>query len=131
MFETFERLLLELGPCPRFAFSSEQVERCYDVREVGNEFPVEVCKSRERSDPLDRSGGFPLLDGVELLLIHSNFSLSDDHAQKFHVRGVKYTFREFDGQSVFLESLEDSSCSFVVKIQVIFGVDAEIVHVDL
>ena len=131
MFEAFERSLLELGPCPGFTFSSEQVERCYDVGEVRDEFPVEVCKSRERLDPLDRGGGFPFPDGVKLLLIHSDLSLSNDHAQKLHARGVEHTFQEFDGQTMFLKSLENPSHSFVMKSQVPFGVDAKVIHVDL
>ena len=80
MFEVFECPLLKLGPCPRFAFPGKQVERCYDVGEIRDEFPVKVCKSGERSDSLDRGGGFPFLDGVKLLLVHSNLFLSDDHA---------------------------------------------------
>ena len=31
---------------------------------------------------------------------------------------------------MFLESLEYPSCSFMVKNQVIFGVNAKVVHVD-
>ena len=64
MFEALERSLLELGPCPGFTFSSEQIEGCYDVGEIRDEFSVKVCKSGERSDSLDRGGGFPFLDGV-------------------------------------------------------------------
>ena len=80
MFEAFKRPLLKLGPCPGFAFLSEQVKGCYNVGEIRDEFPVKVRKSGERSDSLDRGGGFPFLDGIKLLLIHSNLSLSDDHA---------------------------------------------------
>ena len=80
MFEVFKCPLLKLGPCPGFAFLSEQVKGCYDVGEIRDEFPVKIRKSGERSDSFDRGGGLPFLDGVELLLIHSNFSLSDNHA---------------------------------------------------
>ena len=76
----FERLLLKSGPYPGFPLSSEQIEGRYDVRKIRDEFPVEVRKSSERLDPFDGGGRFPFLDGVELLLIHSNLSLSDDHA---------------------------------------------------
>ena len=47
MFKAFEHLFLELGPYPGFTFLSEQVEGCYDVGEIQDEFPVEVCKPRE------------------------------------------------------------------------------------
>ena len=47
MFETFKGALLELGPCPGFALPSQQVERGYDVGEIGNEFSIKIHKSSE------------------------------------------------------------------------------------
>ena len=47
MFELFKRSLLELDSSPGFAFSSEQIEGCYNVGEVGDEFPVKVRESSE------------------------------------------------------------------------------------
>ena len=47
MFETFEGMLLELGPNPGFPFVSEQVEGGYNVGKVWDEFPVKVHKSSE------------------------------------------------------------------------------------
>ena len=96
MFETFESSLLVLGPDPGFTFSSEQVEGGYNVGKVWDEFPVKVCKPSEQPDSLDRGGGFPFFYGFQLLPVHLDFPLSNDHVQKFHVRGVKYAFREFD-----------------------------------
>ena len=96
MFKTFEGSLLELGPDPRFTFPSEQVEGGYDVGKVWDEFPVKVCEPGEQPDSLDGGRGFPLFYGFQLLPIHLDFPLSNDHAQKFHTRGVKYAFREFD-----------------------------------
>ena len=96
MFEAFKHTLLKLGPYPGFALPSEQVERSYDVGEIRNELPIKVCKSGEQPDSLDGGMGFPFLYGIKFLLIHPDLSLSDDHTQKLHARGVKYTFREFD-----------------------------------
>ena len=89
-------MLLKLGPYPGFTLLSEQVEGCYDVGEIWDELPIKVRKPSERPDSHDRGRGFPLFNGVKFLLIHSNFSLSDDHAQKLHARGIKYAFREFN-----------------------------------
>ena len=92
MFEAFECPLLELGPYPGFAFPSEQVEGRYNVGEIRDELSVEVRESSERSNSLDGGRRFPFLYGIQLLLIHPNLSLSNDHPRKLHVRGVKYTF---------------------------------------
>ena len=64
MLEMLKGVLLELGPRPRFALPSEQVERGYDVGEVRNEFSVKVCKSSEQPDFLDRGGRFPFFYGI-------------------------------------------------------------------
>ena len=92
MFETFKGMLLELGPNPRFPFVSEQVEGGYNIGKIWDEFPIKVCKSGERPDSFDGGGGFPFFYAFQLLSIHLDFPLSNDHAQKFHVRGVKYAF---------------------------------------
>ena len=96
MLEAFKHLLLELGPYPGFALPSEQIERSYDVGEIRDELSVKICKSCKQPDSLDGGGGFPFLYGIQFLLIHPNFSLSDDYSQELHVRGVKYAFREFN-----------------------------------
>ena len=80
MFKVFERSLLELGPHPGFPFASEQVEGSNNVREVQDELPVKVCKSGERPDSFDQGGGFPFLYGFQLLPVHLDFSLTNDHA---------------------------------------------------
>ena len=90
-------MLLKLGPLPGFTFSSEQVERSYDVGEIRNELSIKVGKSSERPDPFDGGRGFPFLYGIKFLFIHSDLSLPNDHTQKLHAGGVKYAFREFDG----------------------------------
>ena len=95
MFETFKSLLLESCPGPRFPFMSEQVKGGDNVGEVWDEFSVKVCKSGERLDSFDQSGGFPFLYGFQLLFIHLDLSLSDDHAQELHARGIKHTFGKF------------------------------------
>ena len=53
-------MLLELGPCPGFPLSGEQVERGYDVGEIRDEFSVEIREPCKRPDSLDGGGGFPL-----------------------------------------------------------------------
>ena len=45
MFEAFKCTLLELGPYPGFALSSEQVERSHDVGEIRDKFSVKIHES--------------------------------------------------------------------------------------
>ena len=130
MFETFKSMLLEVSPGPGFTFLSEQVEGGYNVGKIWDEFPVKVCKPGERLDSLDGGGGFPLFYGFQLLPVHLDFPLSDDHAQKFHTRGIKYAFQEFDRQSMFSKLLKYMSSSFMMEGYVVFSVDAKVVHVD-
>ena len=124
-------MLLELGPYPGFALSSEQVEGCHDIREIRDEFSVKVCKSREGPDSFDGGRGFPFSYGLKLLFIHPNLPLSNDHAQELHVEGIKYAFGEFNRQSMFLESLEYMSSLLMMEVHVVFGVDAKVIHIDL
>ena len=80
MFETFKGLLLELGPDPGFPFASEKVKGGNNVRKVQDDLPVKVCKSGEQLDSFDQGGRFPFLYGFQLLPIHLDFSLTNDHA---------------------------------------------------
>ena len=80
MFKALKCPLLELGPHPGFPFASEQLEGTDNVREVWDELPVKVCKSGERLDSFDQGGGSPFLYGFQLLPVHLDFSLTDDHA---------------------------------------------------
>ena len=80
MLKTFKGSLLELGPDPGFSFASEQIKGGDNVREVWDELPVKVCKSGERLDSFDQGGGSPVLYGFQLLPVHLDFSLTDDHA---------------------------------------------------
>ena len=80
MFKTFKGMLLELGPDPGFPFASEQVKGGNNVRKVRDELPIKVCKPSERPDSFDRGRGFPFLYGFQLLPVHLDFSLTNDHA---------------------------------------------------
>ena len=80
MFETFKGLLLELGPNPGFPFVGEKVEGGDDVGKIWDKFPVKVGKSSERPDSFDQGGGLPFLYGLQLLSIHLDFPLANDHA---------------------------------------------------
>ena len=53
MFEAFESILLKLSPDPGFSLMSKQVKGGDNVREIWNEFPVEVCKPGEQPDSFD------------------------------------------------------------------------------
>ena len=82
----------------------EQVEGGDNVGEVGNKFAIEVRKSEERSNTLDRSGGFPFFNGGEFDRVHLNPSLANDHAEKFDSWNVEGTLGQFERESVFSET---------------------------
>ena len=64
-FEGIKCALLEVSPGPWLVLSCEEVEGGDNVGEVGDKLSIKVCKSEERSDAFDRSGGFPFLNGRE------------------------------------------------------------------
>ena len=55
--------LLEWGPIPWLVFSSEKVERSDNMREIRDEFAIEMCESKEGANAFDGSGGFPVMNG--------------------------------------------------------------------
>lgn len=101
MCECLKGVFLKLSPDPRLILSSEKVERGNNVGEVRYEFSVEVGKT-EGLYGFNKVGGFPRSDSVKLLWVHLNFSLTDNHLQEFHPWGVKKTFEDFEGESMFV-----------------------------
>ena len=79
-FQFIESGLLKGGPLPRFSLLGEKIQWGDNVREVRNEFPVEVHESHEGSDSFHGRRGLPLLDRFEFLLVHLYFSLPYDQA---------------------------------------------------
>ena len=62
--------------------------------------------------PLTEVGGF-----------HS-FSLFNDHAKKFHVKGIKHTFGKLDQQSMLLKALKYLSSALMMEGNIILSVDS-------
>ena len=85
-----------------------------NVGKVRDEFSVEVGKSKERTDALDRSGGLPVLNGGELGWIHAYITLTNDHTKIFHGRGIERAFGDFKREAVFAKACEDMTCALVV-----------------
>lgn len=102
LLESFEGVLLELSPDLRFILLSKKVERSNNVGEVEEEFLVEVGKTDEGLLCFEGGRKIPGLDGIEFLWSHLNFSLTDNHSQKFHSWSIKDTLRGFKGEFVFL-----------------------------
>ena len=115
MFECLKGILLESSPDPRFILSSEEVEKSNDVGEIWYKFSIEVGESGKGPYGFNRSGGIhPGSDSIKFLWVHLNFPLTDNHFQELHLWGIK--------NMVGL---------FVVEGEVILGVDANIIHVNL
>ena len=83
-------------------FASEKDDGSDDVGKVRDKFLIEVCKSEERTDALDRRGGLPVLDGRELGWVHAYMTLTDDHTKIFHGRGIERTFGDLERETVFV-----------------------------
>ena len=75
-----ESVLLGLGPRPRVVLTSEEDYGCDNVRVVGNELAIEVCKSKERVYSLDRGWGMSISDGGEFHRVHVNKTLTNNHS---------------------------------------------------
>ena len=63
--------------------------------EVWDEFVIEICKTQEGMNAFNRGRGFTVPNGSKLDQVHGDLSLTNDHAQEFHLGGVKKTFGEF------------------------------------
>ena len=85
-----------------------------NVGKIGDKFSVEVCKSKEGTDALDRRGGLPVLDGREFGWIHAYRTLTDDHTKIFHGRGIKRAFGDLERKTVFSKACEDTTGTLVV-----------------
>ena len=94
---------MEGGPGPRLILPGEEVEWGNDVREVGDEFAIEICKPKERANALDRSGGFPFFNGRKLDRIHFDLSLANNHAEELYAGYIKGAFGKLKGQSMFMK----------------------------
>ena len=81
-------------------------------------------------DSLDRNRWFPSGDGRQLGRVHANKTLSDDHAKVFHSGGVKRTFGDFEGQTMFPKMLKDTTSAFMMKGEGAIGVDAKVIHIN-
>ena len=77
-FQLVESGLLEGGPLPGLTFLGKEVQQCNNVGEIGDEFPMKIHKSSERSYSFHHGGRFPFLDCFKLFLVHFYLSLSYD-----------------------------------------------------
>ena len=66
-------------------------------------------------DSLDRSGWFPGGNGRQFGRIHVNKILSDDHAKVFHIGGIEGALGDLEGQTMFSETLKDTTSVFVME----------------
>ena len=63
MTKVVEGALLENSPNPRLVFFGKECEGVDDVGVIRDELPIEICKTKEGTDSLDRGGGFPCVNG--------------------------------------------------------------------
>ena len=76
-------------------FSGEENNGCNNVQIIRDKFAIEIRKSEEGADSLDRGGELPILDGREFCGVHVDKSLANDHPQVFHGGGVERAFGDF------------------------------------
>ena len=79
---------------------------------VWNKFAIEVHKPEESMDTLNRSRGFPFLNGKKFDGVHFDLSLANNHAKEFYARYIEGAFRKFEGQSMFtkMKYIEHIKC---------------------
>ena len=95
-------------------FASKKDNGGDDVGEVRNKFSIEVGKSEERTDALNRGWGLPIFNGGELGWIHAYITLPNDHAKIFHGGGIKGALGDFEREAVFAKACEDAMSALVV-----------------
>ena len=77
-FESIKGSLVKWHPRPGDIFTDESSKRSDDVQVVGDEFAIEVGKTKEGANALDQCGGFPGGYHREFGGIHMNLTLADD-----------------------------------------------------
>ena len=77
-FESIEGLLVKWCPRPGGIFLGKSSERGDDVQVVGDEFVVEVGKTKEGANAFDQYRGFPGRYRREFGGIHMNLTLAND-----------------------------------------------------
>ena len=77
---------------PRFIFPGEEIEWGNDIREVGDEFVIEVGESGEQPNSFYSGGWFPFFDHFKFFCVHFYFALSNDHSQELHFWGIEDSF---------------------------------------
>ena len=88
-------LLLKGGPSSWLVFLGEEVKGGNNMGEIRNKCLVGVGESQEGASALDRGRRFLVTNGSKFNGVHSNLSLTDDYAQKFHLGGIEEIFGEF------------------------------------
>ena len=86
-----EGSLLRISPRPGVILPSKENDGNDDVRIIGNEFVIEICKPQEGVYSFDRERRVPFLDGREFCRIHVNKTLTNDHSMVFHGGDIKGT----------------------------------------
>ena len=63
MTKVVKGMLLESSPNPRLVLFGKKCKGVDDVGVIRDELPIEICKTKEGTDSLDRGGGFPCVNG--------------------------------------------------------------------
>ena len=85
------------------------------MQEVWDELAIEIREPQEGANAFDGGRGFSVANGSYFDRVHCNMSLANDHAKELHLRSVKETFGEFQGETMFSEMKEYTSGTFMVK----------------
>lgn len=62
------------------------------MEEIGDELVIKVDKIKERTNFLNKGGGFPVMNDRDFNRVHFNLFLTNDHAEKLSLRSIKDTF---------------------------------------
>jgi len=96
LFEALEGCLAAFRPVPLAVFARQVIQWSGNVGEIGNESPVKVAEAEETANILDAGRGRPLRDPLDLDRVHVDGSITDYHAQVFHLFFVEFAFGWFE-----------------------------------
>ena len=127
--QVLKHFLLVGSPGPGVWLFDEIQEGVSDVRERGDEFPVEVAEYKEQLYGLDVCQRRLFLDGFKFDWIHLYSPLSYYHPKVLHFFGWECTLFQFKVHFLFSEVLKNLPSLFIM-CYLIQGVDQQVVHVN-
>ena len=92
-------------PLPLGVFVCKGEQGFGKIGKSWDKFLIEIAKSDEGLDCFYVDRGSPVFDSVEFVGVHFYGPGGDEETEIFDLGGVEGAFGEFEGESLFMESL--------------------------